>query len=229
MTTLDIPKHIAYHKRCLSLLPEAFIGNDLNRMSLGFFILNSLDTLDQIMSTSIDDRKHWIDWIYGCQIRTGGFRGSPATKTPKSSVYDTAHLPATYFAIALLLILGDDMKRLNRKGALEGLKRLQNKDGSFSPVLIGDEKYGEIDVRHVYCAIAIREMLSPVEPEEDIDVPTAIRYIQRCKGYDGGYAQSPELESHGILFRDRADICWIYLLLPGCTVNACCVGFRGHR
>jgi geranylgeranyl transferase type-1 subunit beta len=182
MPHLDIPKHVAYHKRCLGLLPSGFQGNDLNRMSLGFFLLNSLDILNQLdTATSPKDRQHWIDWIYKCQLSNGGFRGSTATKTEAHSVYDTAHLPATYFAIASLLILGDDLKRVNRDGALLGLKVSQNENGSFIPVLLGDERFGEVDVRHVYCAIATRAMLAPVKMEEDIDVPAAIRYIQQCK------------------------------------------------
>ena len=182
MLDLDIPKHVAYHKRCLGLLPNGFQPTDLNRMSLGFFILNSLDILNQLdAATSPEDRQHWIDWIYKCQHPNGGFRGSTATKTEEHSVYDTAHLPASYFAIALLLILGDDLKRINRDAALLGLKKSQNENGSFAPVLLGEERFGEVDVRHVYCAIAVRDMLSPIKAEEDIDVPAAIRYIQQCK------------------------------------------------
>ena len=182
MVDLDIPKHVAYHKRCLGLLPNDFQRTDLNRMSLGFFLLNSLDILNQLdTATSPEDRQHWIDWIYKCQHPNGGFRGSTATKTEEHSVYDTAHLPASYFAIALLLILGDDLKRINRDAALLGLKKSQNENGSFAPVLLGEERFGEVDVRHVYCAIAVRDMLSPIKAEEDIDVPAAIRYIQQCK------------------------------------------------
>jgi geranylgeranyl transferase type-1 subunit beta len=181
MSDLDILKHVAYTRRCLNLLPAAFTSNDLNRLSLGFFLLNTLDILDKLSTISPEERKNWIDWIYSCQVTTGGFRGSPATKTAQLSEFDAGHLPASYFAIASLLILGDDLTRLDRKGALETFKRLQKHDGSFSPVLIGEEKFGEVDVRHVYCAIASREMLSPIQPEEDIDVPATIKYIQQCK------------------------------------------------
>ena len=81
-------------------------------MSIGFLLLNSLDILDYLETvTTEDDRQHWIDWIYLCQHPTGGFRGSPATKTSGDSIYDAPHLPAAYFAIASLLILGDDLNR----------------------------------------------------------------------------------------------------------------------
>ena len=183
MPEVDIPRHVAYNRRCLNLLPGAFTANDLNRLSLGFFLLNALDILDHLSCITSEDRREWINWIYACQVSPGGgFRGSTGTITKQESIFDAGHLPASYFAIASLLILGDDLTRLNRGGALEMLKRLQNEDGSFSPVFIGGDKFGEVDVRHLYCAIATREMLSPVKPEEDdIDVREAIRYIQKCK------------------------------------------------
>jgi geranylgeranyl transferase type-1 subunit beta len=180
-TVLDVQRHVAYHRRCLNLLPSLFTGNDLNRLSLGFFSLNALDILDQLeTTTSLQDREDWVDWIYSCQVDSGGFRGSPATKTAETSVYDAAHLPATYFAIASLLILGDDLTRVNRRGALDGLKRLQRKDGSFSPVLIGEDRFGEVDMRHVFCASAVRAMLSPT-PGEDVNVAATVKYIEQCK------------------------------------------------
>jgi geranylgeranyl transferase type-1 subunit beta len=165
----------------LTLLPGAFISNDLNRLSLGFFLLNTLDILDSLSCTAPEEQREWINWIYSCQTPNGGFRGSTGTKTKESSIFDAGHLPALYFAIASLLILGDDLERLDRPRALETMKRLQNEDGSFSPVLIEEDKFGEVDVRHLYCAIATRELLSPIKAEEDIDVKAAIRYIQRCK------------------------------------------------
>ena len=181
MPDLNVAKHVAYHKRCLGLLPSAFQQTDLNRMSLGFFILNSLDMLDRLSTLPDSDREDYINWVYHCQLSSGGFRGSTATITPEPSIYDSVNLPATYFAIALLLILGDDLSRLNRKAALEVVKRLQNDDGSFSPVLIKGERFGEVDVRHCYCAIAVREMLSPVEQNEDINVSAIIHYLEQCK------------------------------------------------
>jgi geranylgeranyl transferase type-1 subunit beta len=182
MAQLDTSKFVGYVMHCLKLLPSSVTSMDLNRISIGFLLLNILDILDKLDTASPAERRHWIDWIYGCQLPTGGFRGSPATKVLSTSVFDTTHLPATYFAIATLLILGDDLKRVNRGGALSGLKASQNEDGSFSPVLLGDgEKFGEVDVRHTYCAIAIREMLSPIKADEDIDVSAAESYIQKCK------------------------------------------------
>jgi len=179
---LNTAKHISYHKRCLQLLPTAFQSNDLNRMSLAFFTLNALDILDAVETTTArEDRQAWIDWIYSCQLDTGGFRGSPATKLGTYSLYDALTLPSTYFAIALLLILGDDLARVQRSGTLAALRKAQNEDGSFSPVLLGGERDGEVDVRHTYSAAAVRCILSPVEVEEDFDVAAAIKYVRSCR------------------------------------------------
>jgi geranylgeranyl transferase type-1 subunit beta len=150
-------------------------------MSMGFFLVNALDILDQLPETHSECHQDWIEWIYSCQVATGGFRGSTATKTPFKSIYDTAHLPATYFALALLLILDDDLRRVDRGAILSALKKAQHSNGSFSPVLIGEERYGEVDVRHVYTACAIRNILSPIKPGEDIDVSATISYIESCK------------------------------------------------
>jgi len=180
--TLNAARHISYHKRCLQLLPTAFQSNDLNRMSLAFFTLNALDILNALETTTTpEDRRAWIDWIYSCQLDTGGFRGSPATKSGTYSLYDALTLPSTYFAIALLLILGDDLARVERRGALAALRKAQSEDGSFAPVLLGKERVGEVDVRHTYSAAAVRCMLSPIEVDEDFDVAAAIKYVRSCK------------------------------------------------
>ena len=179
---LNAARHISYHKRCLQLLPTAFQSNDLNRMSIAFFTLNALDILNALDTTTTpEDRRAWIDWVYSCQLDTGGFRGSPATKVGTYSLYDALTLPSTYFAIALLLILGDDIARVERTRTLAALRKAQNVDGSFSPALLGDERVGEVDVRHTYSAVAVRCMLSPIEVDEDFDVAAAIKYVRSCK------------------------------------------------
>jgi geranylgeranyl transferase type-1 subunit beta len=48
------------------------------------------------------------------------------------SVYDQGHIAMTYVALNMLLILGDDFKRLNRSAILTALKYLQQPDGRFS-------------------------------------------------------------------------------------------------
>jgi len=42
----------------------------------------------------------------------------------------------TYVALLLLLILGDDLSRVNKRGIIEGMKRLQQPDGRYLQVPI---------------------------------------------------------------------------------------------
>ena len=68
MSEVDVARHVAYCRRCLNLLPGAFTSNDLNRLSLGFFLLNALDILDHLSCITPEEREEWINWIYSCQI-----------------------------------------------------------------------------------------------------------------------------------------------------------------
>ena len=43
--------------------------------------------------------------------------------------YDCSHIAMTYTALASLLILGDDLSRVNRPAIIEALKTLQLPDG----------------------------------------------------------------------------------------------------
>ena len=43
--------------------------------------------------------------------------------------YDCSHIAMTYTALASLLILGDDLSRVNRPAVIEALKILQLPDG----------------------------------------------------------------------------------------------------
>ena len=43
--------------------------------------------------------------------------------------YDCSHIAMTYTALASLVILGDDLSRVNRSAVIEGLKALQLSDG----------------------------------------------------------------------------------------------------
>jgi geranylgeranyl transferase type-1 subunit beta len=68
-----------------------------------------------------------------------GFRGSPfigvSPTTDKSCSYDCSHIAMTYTALACLIILGDDLKRVNKKAILEGLKALRQPDGRLGTAL----------------------------------------------------------------------------------------------
>ena len=67
---------------------------------------------------------------------------------------------------------------------------LQNKNtGAFA----GDTIYAEYDTRFIYCAF---QTLSLLKALDRIDVPAAVKYIHRCRNFDGGFGLAPRAESH---------------------------------
>ncbi len=187
---LDKAKHIGYWKRCVkSLLPHQYTSNDSNRMALSFFIVSALDLLGCLDDlTTFTERCEYANWIYRCQHPQGGFRGSPATdfgelRNADNQRWDPANLPATYFALATLVILRDDLERVEREQCLQWLTRMQRSEGSFGESLGKDGKIeGGTDARFGYCATGVRWILrgtgkGPPIKVEDIDVDGIVRSI----------------------------------------------------
>ncbi len=56
-----------------------------------------------------------------------GFRGSTANGI--DNVYDCGNLAMTYTALSSLIILGDDLNRVNKTAVINGLKDHQLDDG----------------------------------------------------------------------------------------------------
>jgi len=102
---------------------------------------------------------------------------------------DDGHLAMTYSALCVLVILGDDLSRVNRKAVVRALKKLQTSDGSFSCT-----SDSESDMRFLFCACAISTFLNDWS---GMDVEKARAYIVGAMGFDFAYGQSPSEESHG--------------------------------
>src|SRR5256885_7096621 len=161
-------RHITYWLRCAkTYLPEGYTSTDSTRLSLAYFIVSALDLLN-ILDTKVtgEERQSWIQWIYHCQVLEGGFRGSTATdfgnekRTDENRYWDPANLPATFFALITLIVLGDDLSGVRRRECLEWLPKLQRKNGSFGET-IGENGTieGGSDLRFCYCAAGLRYIL----------------------------------------------------------------------
>jgi geranylgeranyl transferase type-1 subunit beta len=185
-------KHITYWLRCLrSPLPHQYTSNDSNRMTLAFFTISALDLLGVLHTrTTAAEREEHAAWIYRCQHSEGGFRGFPGTdfgakSTKENSIWDPANIPATYFALSALCILGDDMSRVKRRECLQWLRRMQRPGGgSFGEVIGPDGKVeGGMDTRFGYCAMVIRWILrgnvkGDVEGVPDVIVDEMVECIK---------------------------------------------------
>lgn len=189
-STLNKERHIKYWLRCLkTYLPNPYTSNDSNRMTLAFFIISALDLLGCLEDrTTQAERQGYVDWIYHCQRPSGGFRGFPATDfgdltSDENLLWDPANLPATFFALSTLIILGDDFERLKRREILEWLPRLQRDNGGFGET-VGEagRVEGGTDSRFGYMAAGVRWMLrgrggQSADGIVDVDVDRFVRCI----------------------------------------------------
>ena len=189
-----------YWLRCLkTFLPTSYTSGESQRMLLACFTLSALDLLDALYpNTSVEERASYADWLYHCQHPDGGFRGFTGTivendwkrkrrdETGLADDWDPPNIAGTFFALAALGVLGDDLKRVRRKECLTWLKRLQWEDGSFAEVLgeTGRREGGQ-DGRLAFLALLIRKILRygelGVEEGEDIDTGSLTKFILQTK------------------------------------------------
>ena len=199
-------RHVRYWLRCAkTFLPNQYTSNDANRMLLAFFIVGALDLLDVLDSkVSAEERSGWIDWLYSCQTAEGGFRGFTGTdlgnlRDEANRHWDPANVPATFFALFTLVMLGDDLERVNRLGCMRWLQKLQRSDGSFGETLgEGGSIEGGSDLRFCCCAAGIRYLLKdPGSPKVvRFDEAKLVEYIKSCQTFEGGFSEGIAREAH---------------------------------
>ncbi|XP_045136717.1 geranylgeranyl transferase type-1 subunit beta-like isoform X2 [Portunus trituberculatus] len=199
-------RHVKYFRRCLQVLPFTSVTFDTSRMAVLYFALSGLDLLDGLSELDIKERQHIINWIYSLQILPGndrdeqacaGFRGGTtlASCRGKSSCdavsqLDCGHITMTYTALASLIILGDDLSRVERPAVMAHVAALQCPDGSFFSTRGGSEN----DMRFMYCAAAICYILQDFSA---INTTSATKYILNSMSYEGAMGQGTHLEAHG--------------------------------
>ena len=90
-----------------------------------------------------------------------------------------------------LIILGDDLSRLDRPGIRQLLRSCALPHGSYRSMAEGED-----DLRFVYCATVLAFILDETQLMEEMRqaIPT---YLASCQSYDGGLSGQPRLESHG--------------------------------
>jgi geranylgeranyl transferase type-1 subunit beta len=188
LPALNKPRHVKYWLRCLkTFLPGPYLSMDSNRTLIAAFTVSALDLLSGLDGAiSAEERTGYVDWLYSCQVPSGGFRGSPSHSlqdqwNEQNAAWDPANVPATSFALTTLILLGDDLSRVKRKECLEWIRQLQRPDGSFGEIL-GENgaMVGKSDPRLAYCAVMIRWFLGGgLEGDvEDIRVDDLVRWLQ---------------------------------------------------
>jgi geranylgeranyl transferase type-1 subunit beta len=98
--------------------------------------------------------------------------------------YFQGHLAMAYTALTTLVTLKDDLSKVDKVNLIQGLKQLQQENGSFSATIEGSE----CDTRFVYCACAISYIL---QDWSGVDVNAAVAFLMSCQSYEGGFALIP--------------------------------------
>ncbi|KAH0788388.1 geranylgeranyl transferase type-1 subunit beta-like protein [Histomonas meleagridis] len=174
-------------------IPADYETQEINLNNIAYFCINGLAVIGQLDKVIKPELKQKIiDWVYSQQVEPplyGGFRHSGAHYTPNHTV-EESHIAMTYSSIAILLLLGDDLSRVNVPRVMEFVKSLQLPNGSFKGHHLGSED----DVRFVFCAAFLTKVFGT---EKEIDVEKSIEYLLDCQTYEGGFAHQPGDEAHG--------------------------------
>ncbi|CAN6472195.1 unnamed protein product [Victoria cruziana] len=194
--------HVRFLQMMMENLPLEYELQDINRLTLAYFVISGLDILGAMGSIEKD---RIINWVLSLQalpattadLREGrfyGFLGCSNSKFPAASpdvpFVGTSNLASTYCALCILETVGYDLKNVDFSSISISMRCLQQPDGSFMPIDTGAER----DLRFVFCAAAICHMLNDWS---GMDKNKAKNFILSCQSYDGGFGLTPGLESHG--------------------------------
>lgn len=156
-------------------MPSSLADFDSTRPMIAYFAFSGLDLLNSLDEIGERSKSEAIDWIYRLQVEGAGSRsGFQASTTIPNDIpdYQCGHLAMTYTSLVTLLILGDDLGRVDRQSIVEGVRACQNPDGSFTAMVTGCES----DMRFLYCASCVSAIL---DDWSGVNIPSAIDYILR--------------------------------------------------
>ncbi|XP_074114319.1 farnesyl transferase beta subunit [Cotesia typhae] len=173
-------RHISWLKKSLHKLSEGYECLDCSRPWLCYWSLHALNLLGEKLNE--EDNTKVIDFLSKCQDPLGGFGGGPG---------QFPHLASTYAAVCALCNIKSKKAydAIDRKSLVRFFRSLKFKDGSFSM-----HRDGELDIRGVYCAIAVAK-LTNVYSEELFKGTDD--WISRCQTWEGGFGGCPGMEAHG--------------------------------
>lgn len=166
--------------------------NEISILNIAYFCINSLAMLGKLDLITPEQRESIIEWIYSLQTEPplkGGFFGSNCHFTPSHRI-DESHITMIYCALACLLLLKDDLSRVNKSRIITTLEELQTPIGSFKGHFLGSED----DNRFVFCCAAIIRILGE---KGNIDIEKTIEYVLSSQTYEGGFGHEPGDEAHG--------------------------------
>ncbi|XP_022890159.1 geranylgeranyl transferase type-1 subunit beta isoform X2 [Olea europaea var. sylvestris] len=215
--SFDRARHIRFLEMMYQLLPSPYQTQEINRITLAYFVITGLDILAALDRTDKEAMIHWVLSLQShpkneVELNNGQFYGFHGSRSSQYHLTDDgvheqvaipngSHLASTYCALAILKTVGYDLSLVDSKSLLGSMRNLQQADGSFMPIHIG----AETDLRFVFCAAAICSLL---KNWSGMDREKAKNYIISCQSYDGGFGLIPGSESH-----ETVSLWWIALKL----------------
>ncbi len=101
------------------------------------------------------------------------------------------HVTSTHYALLIFIIydvLDEYITPERRDKICQYVKSLQRSDGA-----VKGDKWGEVDARFAYNALAIVTLLNRADA---LNVSFLTKWIMRCQNYDGAFGPVPGAESH---------------------------------
>ncbi|KAL5113020.1 Geranylgeranyl transferase type-1 subunit beta [Taenia crassiceps] len=188
------------------VLPSYVQSMDVHRLTLLHFSVSGLVILNE---PPLADAQHFINFIYAHQIPPSieyntercGFRGSSFIGAPlqldanniskySPLPYDSCHVTMNYSALVSLLVLGDDLERVNRQAVIDGIKALQYVNGNL---INGSLFCPEFDARFIFSAVASAYILDMLE---QLDLDEFEKFLINSITYEGAFGSLPKLEAH---------------------------------
>uniref|UniRef100_A0A8D0G6U0 Protein farnesyltransferase subunit beta n=1 Tax=Sphenodon punctatus TaxID=8508 RepID=A0A8D0G6U0_SPHPU len=178
---LQREKHFHYLKRGLRQLTDAYECLDASRPWLCYWILHSLELLEEPIPESV--ASDMCQFLSRCQSPNGGFGGGPG---------QYPHLAPTYAAVNALCIIGTEeaFTVINRSCPLLAFSyccySTDRSPWSLNSV--------SLNPRSAYCAASVASLTNIITPtlfEGTAD------WIARCQNWEGGIGGVPGMEAHG--------------------------------
>lgn len=155
-----------------------FVAAEHLRMSGIYWGLCALGTVGRLDALN---RADILSFVRSCWCaERGGYSGAAG---------HDAHLLYTLSALQILALLHAE-EEMDVPSLRRFIRSLQRADGSF----MGDS-WGEIDSRFTYCAFQASALLGGAL-SDTVDVAAALRFLESCGNFDGGYGAVPGAESH---------------------------------
>ncbi|XP_015116348.1 protein farnesyltransferase subunit beta [Diachasma alloeum] len=173
-------RHIGFLKKSLINISAAYECLDCSRPWLCYWGLHALQILGERLE--VDEYQKIVQFLSKCQDPEGGFGGGPG---------QYPHLASTYAAVSALCIIEtrEAYEAIDRESLYKFLKSVKYEDGSFSM-----HRDGEVDIRGVYCAIAVAKLTNVYTPSL---FKNTEQWIARCQTWEGGFGGCPGMEAHG--------------------------------